>query len=307
MMQQRQNQTKYILLIFLAVCFLATGGIFVKLSSLPPINTGFYRVLFSIPILLPLSNKQLKKLTRRQVLTMFAAGVFLALDLTFWNISFHYTTVANANLLANLTPFTVIPVSYFLFKEKINKNFILGASITLLGVCLLMSSKISINLSSLSIKGDLLSLITSFFYAGFILTVYRLRDTVSSNVIMLVSSVGSLATLAIAIFITEGFYFPKSMSDLCPLIGLALISQILGQGLLSFCLGKVNATISSVITLSQPVIAALYSFIIFHENLTTFECFAILVTLIGVYLAKSQSNAVWARLKLTKKRAKNNV
>jgi drug/metabolite transporter (DMT)-like permease len=289
MTHQRQNQTKYVLLIVLAVCFLATGGIFVKLSSLPPINTGFYRVLFSVPILLPLSGRYLGKLTRKQILTMFAAGVFLALDLIFWNISFQYTTVANANLLANLTPFTVIPVSYFLFKEKINKNFIIGAIITLLGVILLMSTKISIHATSLSLKGDLLSLITSFFYAGFILTVYRLRDSVGSNVIMLVSSIGSLTTLAIAILLSEGFYLPKSVHDFLPLIGLALVSQIFGQGLLSFCLGKVNATISSVITLSQPVIAALYSFLIFSENLSVFECLAIFITLFGVYLAKSQS------------------
>lgn len=49
----RNNETKYLLLVILSICFLATGGILVKLSNLPPINTGFYRVLFSIPILLP--------------------------------------------------------------------------------------------------------------------------------------------------------------------------------------------------------------------------------------------------------------
>ncbi|WP_258861943.1 DMT family transporter [Streptococcus milleri] len=96
---------------------------FVKLSSLPPINTGFYRVLFSIPMLLPLIKKEDIQLSKKQILTIVLAGAFLAGDLTLWNISFSYTSVANANLLANLTPFTVIPFSYFFFKEKMTKRF----------------------------------------------------------------------------------------------------------------------------------------------------------------------------------------
>ena len=121
MKQNRTNNNKYIFLIFLAIYFLATGGIFVKLSPLPPINTGFYCVLFSIPMLTPfLKKSELQALIRKQIATIILAGAFLARDLTLWNSSFSYTSVANANLLVNLNPFNVIPVSYFLFKEKID-------------------------------------------------------------------------------------------------------------------------------------------------------------------------------------------
>ncbi|MGF9923913.1 EamA family transporter, partial [Bacillus toyonensis] len=107
----RNNETKYILLVFLAICFLATGGIFVKLSDLPPINTGFYRVLLSIPLLLPFVWKELNKVSKKDILLILLAGVFLAGDLILWNVSFHYTSVANANLLANLVPLVIIPFS----------------------------------------------------------------------------------------------------------------------------------------------------------------------------------------------------
>ena len=62
---QRNNETKYKILIVLAICFLATGGIFVKMSKLPPINTGLYRVLFSIPMLLPFTVKKLKGISKK--------------------------------------------------------------------------------------------------------------------------------------------------------------------------------------------------------------------------------------------------
>lgn len=289
MKQNRTNDSKYIFLIFLAICFLATGGIFVKLSPLPPINTGFYRVLFSIPMLMPfLKKSELQTLNRKQIATIVLAGAFLAGDLTLWNSSFSYTSVANANLLVNLTPFTVIPVSYFLFKEKMTPKFLFGCLVTLIGVLVLMANKVSMSPDRL--LGDSLSLGSSVFYAMFMITVYKLRDSVTSTIIMFISAFGTLLVLATVIFFTEGFYVPQNFGELWPLLALALVSQILGQGLLAYCLGKVNACLSSLITLSQPVVAALYAWVIFNENLNLQTVIAILITLTGVYLAKTQTS-----------------
>lgn len=286
MKQNRTNNNKYILLIFLAIYFLSTGGIFVKLSPLPPTNTGFYCVLFSIPMLTPFFKKsELQALIRKQIATIILAGAFLARDLTLWNSSFSYTSVANANLLVNLNPFNVIPVSYFLFKEKMMPKFLFGGLITLIGVLVLMTNKVSMSPDRL--LGDSLSLGSSIFYAMFMITVYKLRDSVTSTIIMFISAFGTLLVLATVIFFTEGFYVPQNFGEL---LALALVSQILGQGLLAYCLGKANACLSSLITLSQPVVAALYAWVIFNESFNLQTIIAILITLTGVYLAKTQTS-----------------
>lgn len=75
--KMRENNTKDIFLELLAVAFLATGGIFVKYSSLSPINTGFYRVLFSLPLLFPLAYKNLKELRKKDVCILFLLEFFL--------------------------------------------------------------------------------------------------------------------------------------------------------------------------------------------------------------------------------------
>lgn len=284
----RENQSKYVLLVILSVCFLATGGILVKMSKLPPINTGLYRVLFSIPMLLPFVWNKLKGIHMKDYLIMFLAGMFLAGDLALWNLSFGLTTVANANLLANFTPFTVIPISYFVFKEKIPKHFLGGAILTFVGVLVLMLGKVQPSISTFF--GDLLALSTSLFYAAFILTVYRLRDRIDSMIIMFVSAFGSAFVLLIVISFTEGICVPNSGTELLPLFGLALMSQIMGQGLLAYCLGKVNATLSSIICLTQPVIASVYAFILFSETLSFVEIVGMLICILGVYLAKKNYN-----------------
>lgn len=285
-MKKRDNQTNDIVLALVAVSFLATGGIFVKFSQLGPINTGFYRVLFSLPILWILVRKELKTIAGKDWLLLLFAGVFLAGDIALWNLSFTYTTVANANLLTNLTPFTVIPLSYLFFKEKIPRLFPIGAGLTLLGVFLLIGGKAVP--SSSSYFGDFLAVCASFFYAGFLLICYHLRDRLSSSCIMFISGIGTTAALFFSAGVIEGIQVPLSFSDIWPLLGLTICLQLIGHNLLAHCQGKISVNLSSVICLAQPAIAFVYSSIFFSEKITAKEAAGILVVILGVYIVKME-------------------
>jgi drug/metabolite transporter (DMT)-like permease len=283
---ERHNETKDILLELVAVAFLAMGGIFVRFSALSPINTGFYRVLFSLPLLFPLAYKHLKQLTKKDIVILFCAGIFLAGDISLWNLSFSYTSVANANLLTNLTPFTVIPISYFLFKEKIPKFFFVGAVITIIGVFVLIGGKM--NPSTSNYFGDFLAFCASFFYASFLLICYRLRDRIESSVIMFVSGFGSATVLFVTSNVVEGFQVPHGIRELWPLLGLTLCLQVIGHNLLAHCQGKISVNLSSVICLSQPAIASVYAFFILSDTISVYEVIGIIIVMVGVYLVKTQ-------------------
>lgn len=282
------KNNKYILLVFIAICFLATGGVFVKLSSLGPINTGFYRVAISLLILFPFTYKELKMINlkeeKRAVLLMLLAGIFLAGDLILWNTSFHYTTIANANLLANLVPLTMIPFSYYFFKEKIKASFFGATLLTFIGVFVLIIGKTEINSNNL--LGDFLAFLTSIFYSLFLLTVYKIRKVYSSTIILFISGIGSTITLFVFSTLIERIQYPTGINSFLPLLGVAIFSQVLGQGLLAYAIKNISSSLSSVLVLTQPVIAAIYAFILFNENLTFVEMFGIIITLIGVFFAK---------------------
>ncbi|KLU14613.1 MULTISPECIES: DMT family transporter [Xenorhabdus] len=275
-----------IFLVILSICFLALGGIFVKLSELGPVNTGLYRVLLSIPILIPFFlNERIKvKIKPKEILLILFSGVFLGFDLLLWNVSFFHTTVANANLLANLVPFTIIPISFFIYKEKIPRGFLFGVIITIIGVFLLIKGK---NFESgYSLFGDSLAFLTSIFYGLFLSVVYKLRNKISAISIMFYSAFGTLIVLFPAAFIIEGISIPKEYSEWWPLISLAIFSQILGQGGLSYCLGKITSLLASVLVLTQPVISAIYAYFIFNEKISFIETIAILIVLFGIFWSK---------------------
>ena len=276
---------RYIFFVLFSICCLALGGIFVKLSNFPAITTGMYRVLFSLPLfylLMKLEKNNIKMNTKEKIISTFA-GVFLALDLIFWNVSFSYTTVANANLLANLVPFTVVPICYFIYKESISKKFVIGSFIIILGLFFLMYGKVSPTINNF--KGDLLAALTSIFYGLFLVIVYKLRDTKSTIQIMSYASIGCFLVLLPASLFIEGFYIPISWGDFYPLIGLALLSQILGQGGLSYCLGKIKASYASLLVLMQPVISAIYAYFLFDEKLSFIEILSMFIILFGLFIA----------------------
>ncbi|UXN04020.1 DMT family transporter [Bartonella sp. HY406] len=289
MANNRTNNSRDVLLVLLFVSCLASGGIFVRMSDLGPINTGLWRIVFSIPILLPFllyekSTTSYKPLSGKDFILLAIAGGFLAGDLAIWNISFHYTTVANANLLANFVPLIIIPVCYFIYKEPISRNFFLGAIVILIGVVLLVSGKSTI--TSVNLLGDSLAFLTSIFYALFLLMVYKLRNRTSAVQIMFYSGLGSIVTLFFICLMTEGIQFPNTWHAFFPILGLTVFSQILGQGGLSYSLGRISASFASILVLTQPVISAIYAFLFFHESLTWMEVLAMFIVLVGIYLVK---------------------
>lgn len=279
-------------ILLLGVAFLASGGIFVKLSELGPIATAFYRILLAMPLALlwgqlspsPRKPKSAAALPRGDFALMLCSGAFLALDLTLWHISFHHTTVANANLLANLVPFVVVPVSWLLFKERVSPLFLVGLCAAVLGVFTLMSGKISP--SPENFLGDFLAIATAVFYGLYFLTVGRLRARYNAGEILFWGGFSSMAILLVFAALWEDQLIPATMKGWAILACLAAFSQICGQGFVAVSLGRLPMTFSSVAVLTQPVIAAGYALLIFSEKLSIVEMTGAAIVLVGIYISK---------------------
>ena len=288
---------KYFLILLAGVACLASGGIFVKLSDLGPIATAFYRILLAMPLALmwakfspsPRPRVGLFNVPRGDFLLLICSGAFLAFDLILWHISFHYTTVANSNLLANLVPFVVVPVSWLMFGERISKIFLAGLITAVAGVVLLMSGKL--NPSPENFKGDLLAIATAVFYGLYLITVGRLRARYNAGDILFWGGFSSLVILFAAMAVSEDVLVWQSAQGFLILVCLALFSQIGGQGLIAVSFGHLPLNFASVAVLMQPVIAAFYAYLIFSEKLSGLEIIGAGIVLAGIYAAKIGSGA----------------
>lgn len=273
-----------------ATC-IALSPIFVRVSEAGPTATAFWRVALAVPALWLLYWAKPKARSRaysgRSAL-LLAAGFAFAGDLGFWHSSIKLTSVANSTLLANLASIFVTLAAWIFLRQRPTRLFLTGLGAAPVGLTLLMHT--SLEFSATGLAGDALGVVTAMFYAGYILAVKGLRDRGETT----------LHLMAVTTTITAVFLFPVALASgeqMLPvsafgwwmLVGLALVSHAAGQGLIAYALAHLPATFSSVSLLFQPVMAALFAWVLLSEGLVSLQVLGGLIVLAGIYLARRGS------------------
>jgi drug/metabolite transporter (DMT)-like permease len=219
---------------------------------------------------------------------LLAAGFAFAGDLAFWHTSIKLTSVANSTLLANLASLFVTLAAWIFLRQRPSPAFLAGLGTALLGVVLLVHT--SLEFSPTGLAGDALGVVTAMFYAGYILAVKALRDRgqATLQVMAVTSTITAILLLPVALAAGEQF-FPATAAGWLILLGLALVSHAAGQGLIAYALAHLRAAFSSVSLLLQPVVAALFAWLLLSEPLVALQVAGGLIVLAGIYLARRGS------------------
>ena len=181
----------------LGVVCIALSAIFTRQAQVPGTVSALYRVGTAAVVLAPLFLRNVRRGVvvrgRRVWLLAAAAGLFFMLDVAVWNTSLFLTNVANATLLANISPIVVGLGALLVFHERLRISYWLGLAIALCGMSVIIGHDLFSG-SGLG-AGDLLAMMAGFFYALYMLVIQRVRvsmDTLSSLWISTV--VGTLLT-----------------------------------------------------------------------------------------------------------------
>jgi drug/metabolite transporter (DMT)-like permease len=275
-----------------ATC-IAASPIFVRVSEAGPTATAFWRVAIAVPALwLAYAVKPRAKLSRYSGKwpLLLAAGIAFAGDLGFWHTSIKLTSVANSTLLANLASIFVTLAAWLFLRQRPSALFLFGLAAALAGVGLLVQT--SVQLASRALLGDALGVLTAMFYAGYILAVKGLRDRGETTLHLMAVTSTITAILLYPVALASGEQMlPASAVGWWILIGLALVSHAAGQGLIAYALAHLPAAFSSVSLLLQPVMAALFAWLLLGEALLPLQIGGGLVVLVGIYFARQGSKA----------------
>jgi len=270
---------------------IAFSPIFVRLSETGPTATAFWRVALAVPVLWLAYFARAQRGSGRYGARwplLVAAGLAFAGDLGFWHTSIKLTSVANSTLLANLASIFVTLAAWVFLSQRPSGRFLAGLGAALAGVAMLVQS--SLRFSHTGLTGDALGVVTAMFYAGYIFAVKGLRDRGETTLhLMAVTSTMTAILLFPAALLSGETLLPATAHGWAVLAGLALVSHALGQGLIAYALAHLPATFSSVSLLLQPVMAALFAWLLLAEPLVPVQVLGGALVLAGIYLARRGS------------------
>ena len=253
-----RDLVKGIFLLLIGASMLGSSGIFVKLSDSSPSLIAFYRSLFALPFLYAWMkfeerNDSAKIIwDKKTFFFLVLGGLCFALDMSIWNWSLTFTSVANATLMANIAPVFVVIFGVLFLGYKIEIFFIVTLLLALMGVFLVILPG-----EQIMVFGDSLGILAAVFYAGYILSIKDLTNILHpARTLFLVTIITTLCLLPISLIEADSLILSKS--DFFILISSAIFSQTLAQGLITSGISKVSAHLSSLVLLMQPVAAAFY-------------------------------------------------
>jgi len=266
-------------------CSLAFGPWLVRLADVGPVAAGFWRLSLALPFLLLVGSlfRQPPQWPRKALAwTIFAAAAFYAADLALWNIGIHMTKLGNATLFGNISSFAFAAWGLWLARRWPTRLQAAALLLAAAGSAMLMTG--SYELSPRNFRGDLFALVAGLLYTGYLIGIERGRAELAALPLLFLSTLfGAAMLLPVSAALGEEIW-PR---DWTPVLIFALSSQVLGQGLLVYAIGKLPPLVVGLALLTQPAIAAFVGWAAYDEQLSALDftgAFAIGIALVLVRL-----------------------
>lgn len=289
-MRDRSTLTAYLALAA-AVGGITWSAIFVRWAGIPGAASAFYRVVIAAAVLIPwwLVRGPRRPVSARAAAVAVAGGVFFALDLALWNTAVLRTQAAIASILGNNTPVFVGIMSWLVFKRRPRASFWIGLALALGGCLVILSADLRRAADGAgSLTGDLLALVASVFFAGYLVTTERVRRAMDTLTFNTLSICGSAATLLAVCLLFDLPLTGYAARTWWALAGLGLVSQLGAYYALVYALGHLPATITSVGLLAQVPGTALLAMLLLGEPLTVMQMLGGLVVLVGIWVVNRE-------------------
>ena len=264
---------------------LALGPLWVRLADTGPVSAGFWRLLLAVPVFIVLARANGQRLLGHGKLVIAAimgAGLFFSLDLASWHLGIERTRLGNATLFGNSGSILLVAFGLIALRRAPRALEWAAFIAAIAGSAILLGRSLEIGHETL--VGDLLCLLAGFLYTFYILLLQNARARLGNWSLLTWSSlVGAPVLLAIALAMGE----PVWPSQWWPLLGLALLSQVVGQGLLIFALRHFSSLVFGLALLSQPAIAVAVGWLAFGEVLGWPDLLGMALVAVALALARS--------------------
>lgn len=253
---------------FLGAMSIAFSGVLYRFSDTSPETASFYRCLWGLPILLAaayIERGSRGPMDRRSVGLAAFAGILFAGDLIFWHHTINLVGAGLATVLGNLQVVVVAIAAWLLLGERPSARTLVALPIILVGVVFIAGILGGQNYGTNPQLGVLLGFLTALSYGGYLIVIRRVSGRSTAGPVTI--STASTAVVALVVGIALGSMdLTPGWESMIWLILLGISAQAFGYLFISISLPRLPAVVTSIILLSQPVVAVVLAMVILNET-----------------------------------------
>ncbi|MEK4230429.1 DMT family transporter [Solibacillus sp. FSL H8-0538] len=272
--------------IIIGVISVSLSAILVKLANAESGVIAFYRMLFSVILMLPVFlmkyTHEIRLLSKRDWGFSAIAGVFLAFHFILWFESLNYTSVASSTVLVTMQPLFAFIGTYLFFKEKISGQTLFAGAVAIVGSVFISWGDFKVSGSAL--YGDILALIACALITGYLLFGQDVRKRLSLITYTMVVYSISTITLFFYVLLKGESFGPYPTIDWFWFLLLAIVPNLLGHTLFNWSLKWVSTNVISIAILFEPVGAAILAMFIFNEFISSSQIIGGSIVIIGIMM-----------------------
>ncbi|OBQ46584.1 hypothetical protein SP90_11780 [Halodesulfovibrio spirochaetisodalis] len=260
--------------------------VLVRLTTVSPDSSAFYRVLFGGITLMIISIARREKISVPLKIWGLVAltGVFFAIDLQCWHRSIGYVGPGLATILGNLQVFATAAFGAILFKEIISKRLIVALPLAVIGLFLLIGLDIN-QMYSHILWGLFFGILTALSYSCYLICLRQSQSTEKKLPLFANMGIISLLTalsVGISMYSTGDSFAITTPHDWLYLIMYGVFCQGIGWAFISKGLPNLPAAIAGLLMLLQPALAFVWDVVLFNRPTGTYGLFGVALVLFAI-------------------------
>ena len=274
--------------LFAAACW-GSSGLFVKWiaanAEVTALALAFWRDVTTFLLLLAglaVLRPSWLRVRRADLRWLVAMGASLGTFHVFWNLAVFLNGVAVVTVQQAAMPAIVVVAAWLIWHESLTWSKLVAILLTFLGTVLVSGLDV-LGQAELSLGGLLVGLGTPITYAAWNLFGKKVRERYNpATALTYAFGFGALVLLPFQFFTPQPWSI--SSSALLWFAGLIIVATIIPFTIYTFALGRLPASVASILVMSEIAFVAVYANVLLDERLTASQILGAGLVVGGVLL-----------------------
>ncbi len=255
------------LCVILSILGVSLSAVFVRFSHAPSQTLAMLRMALSallfLPVILLRHRKDVRLLSRGDILRCAAGGLALGLHFLTYFESIKNTSLASGLILVNTEVFFVAVMLFVLYREKLSRLGIMGVIMAFAGGAAVALGSLGNGTDTL--YGNAMAVLSAMCLCAYTLLGRSLRRRVSGTVLSFTVYLGAAVVLGGVMLLTGESLSSITWVDFFCALGMAVFCTLLGHSVCLWALKFLPATFVSVSRLLEPVFSSIWGIFLFSE------------------------------------------